>query len=353
MNEWPIVDMEPVRLPTLPAQHDELWAVLVELSDLRPGEWTVIGGQVVFLHAMDHGAQPPRMSTDLDVLVNARVVTGGVREFVAAIEAAGFMLVGACPEGVGGQGRSLRRALDFALLDDGRLMVDSATRVSASSRDRCGNDSAIESSKNKRRGDHVTGAIPDRGRSRSGADLDSAPTGVQRVGNVDQREHQTRSEGPVDWTPGSTFTQPPAEHGEQGSRDRSDHTPVDQIRVQDPDFRVEQRAHQVERSHHGESRHGTEQRHDGDACTPDDQARLPVVPRRRERMPQTPLRSRLAPGRRTRTRRRRQLLQRSDGEVSQLEFYDRAQASPVLLTTLAMWACRCDHRCRSQRTAQR
>ncbi len=83
------------------AGHDgELWSVLIELSELRPGEWTLVGGQMAFLHAMEGGVPPPRVSTDLDVLVNARVVTGGVREFVAAIEARGFVLVGVSPEGI-------------------------------------------------------------------------------------------------------------------------------------------------------------------------------------------------------------------------------------------------------------
>lgn len=100
MSTWPVVEREPVRLPTLPGHDDELWAALIELSHLRPGEWSLIGGQMVFLHAIEHGVQPPRVSTDLDILVNARVVAGGVREFVAAIEAAGFMLAGASPEGI-------------------------------------------------------------------------------------------------------------------------------------------------------------------------------------------------------------------------------------------------------------
>jgi hypothetical protein len=100
MSAWPTVDRDPVRLPTLPGHDDELWLALIELSELRPGEWTLIGGQMVLLHAMEHGAAPPRVSTDLDVLVNARVVTGGVREFVAAIEAAGFVLKGVSPEGI-------------------------------------------------------------------------------------------------------------------------------------------------------------------------------------------------------------------------------------------------------------
>jgi hypothetical protein len=100
VTTWPVLDRDPVRLPTLPGHDDELWATLVELSELRPGEWTLIGGQMVFLHALEHAVSPPRVSTDLDVLVNARVVTGGVREFVAAIEHRGFALVGASPEGI-------------------------------------------------------------------------------------------------------------------------------------------------------------------------------------------------------------------------------------------------------------
>ena len=100
MTSWPVLDREPVRLPTLPGHDNALWLVLIELTELRPGEWTLIGGQMVFLHATEHGVTPPRVSTDLDVLVNARVVTGGIREFVRAIETQGFVLVGASPEGL-------------------------------------------------------------------------------------------------------------------------------------------------------------------------------------------------------------------------------------------------------------
>ncbi len=100
MTSWPVLDREPVLLPTLPGHDDALWSALIELSELRPGEWTLVGGQMVFVHATEHGVTPPRVSTDLDVLVNVRVVTGGVREFVRAIEAQGFVLVGASPEGL-------------------------------------------------------------------------------------------------------------------------------------------------------------------------------------------------------------------------------------------------------------
>jgi len=98
VSRWPKLEREPVQLPTLPGHDDELWASLIELSELRPGEWTLVGGQMVFLHAMEHSVEPPRVSTDLDVLVNARIVSGGVRAFVAAIEAIGFDLTGMSPE---------------------------------------------------------------------------------------------------------------------------------------------------------------------------------------------------------------------------------------------------------------
>lgn len=112
MSQWPTIDRVPVVLPTLPGHDDALWATLVELTDLRPGEWTLVGGQMVFLHAMEHGVTPPRVSTDLDVLVNARVVTGGVRQFVLCIEGIGFELDGASPEGLAHRYRRREVAID-------------------------------------------------------------------------------------------------------------------------------------------------------------------------------------------------------------------------------------------------
>jgi hypothetical protein len=55
---------------------------------------------MVFLHAIEHGASPPRVTTDLDVLVNARIASGAVEGFVAAIEGVGFELAGISPDGL-------------------------------------------------------------------------------------------------------------------------------------------------------------------------------------------------------------------------------------------------------------
>ena len=55
---------------------------------------------MVLLHAIEQGIQPPRVSTDLDALVNARVASDSVRRFVSELESRGFALTGASPEGL-------------------------------------------------------------------------------------------------------------------------------------------------------------------------------------------------------------------------------------------------------------
>jgi len=36
-----------VQLPTLPGHDDALWTTLIELSEVRPGDWTLRGSAVV------------------------------------------------------------------------------------------------------------------------------------------------------------------------------------------------------------------------------------------------------------------------------------------------------------------
>lgn len=90
----------PLVLPPAPGPAGEVWATLCELAAAKPDGWTLIGGQMVLLHALEHGTEPARISTDLDILVNARVVAGAVGDFVRHIEAAGFTPTGQSPDGV-------------------------------------------------------------------------------------------------------------------------------------------------------------------------------------------------------------------------------------------------------------
>ena len=71
MKSWPRLDRDPVCLHVLPGQDFELWATLIELCALLQGHWTLVGGQMVLLHAVENDVDLPRVSTDLDILVNA------------------------------------------------------------------------------------------------------------------------------------------------------------------------------------------------------------------------------------------------------------------------------------------
>lgn len=110
---FPIVDRAPVRLPTLAGHDDQLWDTLIELSEVRSGEWTLIGGQMVFLHAIENRAVPPRVSTDLDVLVNARIAGRPIAAFAAGLEGLGFQLDGISPDGIAHRYRRDRVTIDL------------------------------------------------------------------------------------------------------------------------------------------------------------------------------------------------------------------------------------------------
>ncbi|MXZ29699.1 MAG: hypothetical protein F4236_05675 [Acidimicrobiia bacterium] len=97
---FPRLPGPPLALPSAPGLASEIWTTLAELAAAEPDSWTLIGGQMVLLHALEHKSEPTRFSTDLDILVNARVVAGAVGAFVDLIEARGFTPAGGSPDGV-------------------------------------------------------------------------------------------------------------------------------------------------------------------------------------------------------------------------------------------------------------
>src|SRR3954451_11639390 len=50
----------------------ELWKAVGDLVDHLPGEWVLIGGLMVQLHAVEHGVTDVRVTRDIDVLGQAR-----------------------------------------------------------------------------------------------------------------------------------------------------------------------------------------------------------------------------------------------------------------------------------------
>lgn len=100
----------------------DLWLALVELQEDLPGDWTLIGAQMVALHGLEVGMQPPHATADADLVVNARVVGVEVANFARALEKAGYRLDGISADGIGHRFSDGRVSLDL-LAPDG---IDSA-----------------------------------------------------------------------------------------------------------------------------------------------------------------------------------------------------------------------------------
>ncbi len=74
-------------------QTQRLWAALGDLAEHLPGEWTLIGGLMVQLHAVEHGMTDVRATVDIDILGQARP-QGALSAIDAALRGEGFELLG-------------------------------------------------------------------------------------------------------------------------------------------------------------------------------------------------------------------------------------------------------------------
>lgn len=89
-----------IELPPLAAPVDQLWHLLLDLADQLTVPWTLIGGQMVLLHAIEHGQVPPQVSQDGDVLADIRADSRAITQVVAQLEALDFGLAGISADGL-------------------------------------------------------------------------------------------------------------------------------------------------------------------------------------------------------------------------------------------------------------
>lgn len=80
-----------ITLPPLASPVDQLWHLLLDLGAL-PVRWTLIGGQMVLLHALEHGKVPPQISQDGDVIADIRADQSALQTVVKALRSHGFDL---------------------------------------------------------------------------------------------------------------------------------------------------------------------------------------------------------------------------------------------------------------------
>ena len=86
-------------LPTLGDPVDEPWEVFLDLAERLKVDWTIVGGQMVLLHALEHGTVPPTVSQDGDVIADVRATRKALRKVAAVLEAMGFELAGMANDG--------------------------------------------------------------------------------------------------------------------------------------------------------------------------------------------------------------------------------------------------------------
>lgn len=93
--------MPPVVLSSMTPTQEEGWRALLDLhQDFRSG-WCLIGGQMVWLLAIEHSVVPIRLTDDVDVAVDIRADQGAIRRLCTWLESHQFELEGMNKEGIG------------------------------------------------------------------------------------------------------------------------------------------------------------------------------------------------------------------------------------------------------------
>lgn len=69
------------------------WEALINLCEREPDGWTLIGAQMVTLHALENGYSPLRVSRDLDVLADVRVMSNATSQISKTLLEDGFELI--------------------------------------------------------------------------------------------------------------------------------------------------------------------------------------------------------------------------------------------------------------------
>lgn len=77
------------------------WGTVMDLSNYRRQGWTLVGGQMVHLLAWEHGEESPRVTTDVDVVINVRAYPNALTEVTDRLLSAGYEEDGVSPEGMG------------------------------------------------------------------------------------------------------------------------------------------------------------------------------------------------------------------------------------------------------------
>jgi hypothetical protein len=89
-----------VIMPPLVSPVDEVWHVLLDMGQELAVHWTLVGGQMVLLHALEHDREPSQISQDGDVIADVRSSTDAIASVVAFLTSNGFEPSGISADGL-------------------------------------------------------------------------------------------------------------------------------------------------------------------------------------------------------------------------------------------------------------
>ena len=91
--------MTPVLLEGLAEGQEQSWLGLLGVSTVLPGDWCLVGGQMVYLLCRERSFAPARLTNDGDVVLDVRARPKVLHDFTAALLSVGFGPAGESPEG--------------------------------------------------------------------------------------------------------------------------------------------------------------------------------------------------------------------------------------------------------------
>ncbi|MFW0772616.1 hypothetical protein ACLRGI_05570 [Paenarthrobacter nitroguajacolicus] len=89
----------PIELPAMLTEQQEAWEAVFEIHRAMPQGWVLVGGQAVFLHAVERGAPHVRPTKDADVALDIRANPTRLHDFTELLVKLGFNSAGESPEG--------------------------------------------------------------------------------------------------------------------------------------------------------------------------------------------------------------------------------------------------------------
>ncbi|MFJ5957027.1 hypothetical protein ACIQC5_13840 [Paenarthrobacter sp. NPDC092416] len=89
----------PIELPPMFAEQQEAWRAVFEIHSAMPEGWVLVGGQAVFLHAVERGAPFVRPTKDADIALDIRAYPTMLYAFTALLVRLGFESAGESMEG--------------------------------------------------------------------------------------------------------------------------------------------------------------------------------------------------------------------------------------------------------------